>query len=89
MGRQGYHLGNPGLAAKHGWPAFIHAFTPPTPAGTEPLKHFTAHFTKYRDALEAAGRNLTTAEDLPKIGLGALREGQVEGERLTTLPGAS
>lgn len=43
------------LAAKHGWPAFIHAFTPPIPAGTEPLKDFTAHFTKYRDALMAAG----------------------------------
>lgn len=51
------------LAAQHAWPAFIHAFTPPVPAGTEPLKHFTAHFTGYRDALQAAGHSPEVVAD--------------------------
>jgi len=44
------------LAAKNGWPAFINAFTPPVIDNTEPLKHFTNNFVKYRDALIQAGQ---------------------------------
>jgi alkanesulfonate monooxygenase SsuD/methylene tetrahydromethanopterin reductase-like flavin-dependent oxidoreductase (luciferase family) len=51
------------LAAEHGWPAFVHAFTPPHTGNTEPLKHFTAHFTKYRDALAAAGHPAEVVAD--------------------------
>jgi alkanesulfonate monooxygenase SsuD/methylene tetrahydromethanopterin reductase-like flavin-dependent oxidoreductase (luciferase family) len=42
-------------AAKHGWPAFIPAFTPPQIGGTEPFKHVEKYFTVYRDQLLAAG----------------------------------
>jgi alkanesulfonate monooxygenase SsuD/methylene tetrahydromethanopterin reductase-like flavin-dependent oxidoreductase (luciferase family) len=43
------------LAAQHGWPAFINSFTPPVIGSMEPETHFSKYFTKYRDALVAAG----------------------------------
>lgn len=42
-------------AADMGWPAFIPAFTPPVAASAEPFEHLTRYFTRYRDALQAAG----------------------------------
>lgn len=44
-------------AAKQGWPAFIPAFTPPVPASAEPFEHLKRYFTRYRDALQAAGHS--------------------------------
>jgi alkanesulfonate monooxygenase SsuD/methylene tetrahydromethanopterin reductase-like flavin-dependent oxidoreductase (luciferase family) len=44
-------------AATNGWPAFIPAFTPPVPATTEPFEHLSRYFTRYRDALLAAGHS--------------------------------
>lgn len=50
-------------AAKHGWPAFIPAFTPPKIGGTEPLAHATKYFTAYRDMLLSAGHADATVRD--------------------------
>ena len=50
-------------AAKHGWPAFIPAFSPPVINNLEPLSHVTKHFTKYRDLLLAAGHSDAVTRD--------------------------
>jgi len=49
-------------AADMGWPVFVPAFTPPIPASDAPFAHLTRHFTRYREALLAAGHSdaLTT-----------------------------
>ena len=44
-------------AAQNGWPTFIPAFTPPVPASAEPFEHLQRYFTRYRDALMAAGHS--------------------------------
>lgn len=44
-------------AADQGWPAFIPAFTPPVPASSDPFAELTKYFTRYRDALMAAGHS--------------------------------
>ena len=51
------------LAARHAWPAFIHAFVPPNIANTEPFKFYSANFTRYREALLAAGHPDTAVAD--------------------------
>ncbi len=50
-------------AAKHGWPAFIPAFTPPKIGGTEPYLHVEKYFTFYRNALQAAGHSAAVTAD--------------------------
>lgn len=44
-------------AAKHGWPAFIPAFTPPNIGGTEPFVHVKKYFDAYHGMLTAAGHS--------------------------------
>ena len=44
-------------AAKHGWPAFIPAFTPPQIYGTEPFTHVHKYFDTYLRLLNEAGHD--------------------------------
>lgn len=49
-------------AAKHGWPAFIPAFTPPRIGGTEPYIHVKKYYDAYRGALDEYGHDAATIE---------------------------
>jgi len=50
-------------AAKHGWPAFIPAFTPPAIYGTEPFDHVKKWFEIYKGYLLAEGHADTVVAD--------------------------
>jgi len=47
-------------AARHGWPAFIPAFTPPQIGGTEPFSHVKKYFDVYRTMLDEEGHDDAT-----------------------------
>jgi alkanesulfonate monooxygenase SsuD/methylene tetrahydromethanopterin reductase-like flavin-dependent oxidoreductase (luciferase family) len=50
-------------AARHGWPAFIPAFTPPKIGGTEPFLHVKKYFDFYKSALLEAGHDDAVVKD--------------------------
>ena len=50
-------------AARHGWPAFIPAFTPPKIGGTEPFTHVKKYFDIYKGLLLEAGHSDEVVKD--------------------------
>ncbi|MET3471636.1 alkanesulfonate monooxygenase SsuD/methylene tetrahydromethanopterin reductase-like flavin-dependent oxidoreductase (luciferase family) [Novosphingobium sp. 1529] len=50
-------------AARHGWPAFIPAFTPPKIGGTEPFTHVKKYFDIYKGLLLEAGHSDDVVKD--------------------------